>query len=75
MLVRVPLDSLLAVSLLYFCLGGVLANIEDGVVVLALGLLEFELRVLELLPEAGGLGVDLLDPVVLSNGLVKPVKT
>jgi len=70
MLVGMPHDSHLLVSLLDLILTSSLVHIQDLVVVLALGLLELDLSMLELFSKARGLRADLLDFTVLVDSLV-----
>jgi hypothetical protein len=56
----VPLNSSLTIGLFDFGLTRILVHTQDFVVVLALRLFKFNLRVLELLSKTGGLGIDLL---------------
>ena len=60
-LVRVPLECLSLVSLLDFVLARILAYLHYLVVILSLGLFEFEFGILQFLPQLGGLGVKGLD--------------
>ena len=68
--IGMPLECLSLIGLLNLLLGDILPNLEYLVVVLPLGLLELQLRLLQLLPESGRRRVDLLHPLQVPHGLL-----
>ena len=65
-----PLERLSLIGLLDVLLGGLLGHLEDFVVVLALRLLQLQLRLLQLLPQPRRLRVDRLHPLQVTHRLL-----
>ncbi len=65
-----PLERLPLIGLLDVLLGGLLGHLEDLVVVLALRLLQLQLRLLQPLPQPRRLRVDRLHPLQVTHRLL-----
>ena len=70
MFIGVPLERLPLIGLLDVLLGGLLRHLKDLIVILALRLLQLQLRLLQLLPQPRRLWVDRLHPLQVTHRLL-----